>query len=141
MTEGRESTKGLDRRTIAALEPFFAAARAEVDAPPLALFSAILADAGRVSAERSAHAPEPTGGDAPPAERRGRFELVGGWRGLASLAACAVLGFWIGIAGNVTIEDGKVWAGSSTASADALVADSGTGDPVDAFFDLAATER
>jgi hypothetical protein len=59
---------------------------------------------------------------------------------LTALAACAAIGFWIGIAGRVTIEDGAVWAGSPTAAMDATDADTGLEDPVVAFFDLASVE-
>ena len=156
------------------LAPWFAAARAEAADPPLALLSAILADAGEIGAARAAGpeaAPAPIAPVAAPAavaraavtpgaapvpiapeaasaavraapRRSGRRWLqgVGGWKGLTALAACAAIGFWIGIAGRVTIEDGAVWAGSPTAAMDATDADTGLEDPVVAFFDLASVE-
>ena len=51
----------------------------------------------------------PPRGSAPPRRRRARpgaargaVEPIGGWRGLAALAACAAFGFWLGLAGGVT---------------------------------------
>lgn len=130
------------------LTPWFAAARAEAADPPLALLSAILADAGEIGAARTAAvarepepepAPEPVAvpAAAPSRPKRRWLQGVGGWKGLTALAACAAIGFWIGIAGRVTIEDGAVWAGSPTAAVDA---ESGLDDPVVAFFDLASVE-
>lgn len=115
------------------LEPWFAAAREAPADPPLALLSAILGDAAAVSAERqgTVAARRPAGG---PAERR-VFDVVGGWKGLGALAACAAIGFWMGLAGQVTIEDGAVWSGSR-----AVAADTSPDDPVGAFFDLAMAE-
>ncbi len=115
----------------AALEPFFAAARATEPPPSLALLSAILADAADAGAARL---PAPR-----PARRsawrrlRGLAEPLGGWRGLAALGACAAIGFWVGVAGGVSIEGGSVWTGSTPAEASA--------DPVGAFFDLASAEQ
>lgn len=109
-----------------ALESWFAAARAEPAGPPLALFSAILGDAAAVTAERR-----------PPLPRRKQAVLggIGGWKGLTGLAACAAVGFWIGIAGQVTIENGTVWSGAGTVTSEAM-----PDDPVGAFFDLASAE-
>ena len=56
---------------------------------------------------------------------------------MTALAACVAVGFWIGLAGRVTIEDGAVWAGTRAVAADA---DSAPDDPVVAFFDLASVE-
>lgn len=115
-------------RDAAALAPFFAEARARELGPTTALLSAILADAGAVAAERRAPAlPMPSG----------RFRRLGGWRGLVALAACAVLGFWIGIAGNVPIEAGTNASASYDSDASS---DSGADDQLGAFYDLASLE-
>lgn len=113
----------------AALAAFFAAARADEPPVPMALLSAILADAAELAAER-APAPAPV---ARPARRRlGRlFDPLGGWRGATALAACALVGFWIGIAGDIAIDGTSVQAGTTVADSD---------DPVVEFFDLAALE-
>lgn len=133
------------------LEPWFAAARAERAEPSLGLLTAILADAGAVGAERAAGGgvqpgaalrpavaegalPARREGSAVHGRRRG-LDGLGGWKGLAALAACAAAGFWIGIAGQVTIEDGTVWSGAR-----AVAADTAPDDPVGAFFDLASAE-
>jgi len=118
------------------LAPWFAAARAEAADPPLALLSAIIADAGAIGAMRTA-AITPAPVPATPGPRRRWLQGVGGWKGLTALAACAAVGFWIGIAGRVTIEDGAVWAGTRTVAANAEAAPD---DPVVAFFDLASVE-
>ena len=60
------------------------------------------------------------------------FEPLGGWRGLAALGACAALGFWLGIAGNLTVDGATVIAGTASESA---------ADGVDAFFDYASLEQ
>ena len=113
----------------AALAPFFAAARAAEPPPPVHLLSAILADAAVAQAART-----------PPAEpvrraRRGRAlrfaAPIGGWRAVAALAACAALGFWLGLAGEVSIDGATVSAGAAIAETD---------DPVGEFFDLASVE-
>lgn len=109
-----------------ALEAWFAAARAEPAEPPLALMSAILGDAAIVTAERR---------PAPPRRKPAVLGGIGGWKGLTALAACAAVGFWIGIAGQVTIENGAVWSGAGTVASDAT-----PDDPVGAFFDLASAE-
>jgi hypothetical protein len=119
----------------AMLDPWFAAVRAEPAEPPLALLSAIVGDAAAVSLERRTAAavlPPPT---PPQAIGRPVADVVGGWKGLTALAACAATGFWIGIAGQVTVEDGRVWSGQGTVAAEAS-----PDDPVGAFFDLAAAE-
>jgi hypothetical protein len=112
----------------AALAPFFAAARAAAPEPSTALLSAILADAAEAGAARRA----------PPARapRRSRWRdavapALGGWRGAAALAACALFGFWLGLAGGVSLDGTTLQAGSTAA------ADDGS---VEAFFDLAAVE-
>ncbi|MFT3972630.1 MAG: hypothetical protein QM699_04035 [Amaricoccus sp.] len=125
------------------LEPWFAAARAERTDPPLALLAAILDDAVAVGAGRAPMAPvlvaEPEPDVAavialePDAPRRRLGAL--GWKAMTALAACALLGFWIGIAGRVTIEDGAVWSGARAVAADTV-----PDDPVGAFFDLASAE-
>lgn len=115
-----------------ALEPWFAAARAESAEPPLALYSAILGDAAAVAAERRPPLPRR---EQPVAHGGGGISGIGGWKGLTALAACAAVGFWIGIAGQVTIENGAVWSGAKTLASDAT-----PDDPVGAFFDLASAE-
>jgi hypothetical protein len=118
-----------DEAAAAALAPFFAAARATTPDPPVSLLSAILADA----AEATAPQPAPAATSAP-ARARWRAALapaLGGWRAATALAACALLGFWLGLAGGVTIEGTTLQAGAAAAEAD---------DPVEAFFDLAAVE-
>jgi hypothetical protein len=117
----------------AALAPFFAAAQADAPELPTRLLNAMLADAADVAAVRPRPAPA-----APPTPwwRRIRpFEPIGGWRGLAALGACAALGFWIGIAGGVTVEGGTVWAGSGSTVSEVAT------DPVGEFFDLASAEN
>lgn len=112
------------------LERFFAAARAEQDAgdgPNLALFAAILRDAAIVTAERDA-VPE---GPAPAPVRR--FAAIGGWPGFAAMAACAVVGFWAGIAGNLSLD------GTTLERSTSLVASAE--DPVDAFYTLGTGEN
>ncbi len=133
MTEnGRPTspTHGRDAAEAAALEPFFAAARAADRGPTTTLLSAILGDAADVSAERRAAAAHPV-----PGPRGGYLRTIGGWRGLTALAACAALGFWLGIAGEVPIDPGQ----SSWSSYDAS-GDASTDDQVGAFFDLASAE-
>lgn len=151
------------------LEPWFAAVRGEPAEPPLALLSAILADAAAVDDARNAAPPgtagtpavvaavkpvamesvaletvavEPALVAAPsipsalpsaPAEEDGHRTRA--WKAFAALAACAALGFWIGLAGQVTIEDGAVWSGVRSAAAE-----DAPDDPVGAFFDLASLE-
>lgn len=117
------------------LEPWFAAAREEPADPPLALLSAILADAASVSAERQETTLDRRPTDRGEAVDRRVFDIVGGWKGLGALAACAAVGFWMGLAGQVTIENGTVWSGSSSVAADAT-----PDDPVGAFYDLAMAE-
>ena len=128
-----------------ALEPFFAAARAADRAggrgPTTALLSAILADAAAVASERRA-------AEAPAAVRRrgGYLRTLGGWPGLTALAACAALGFWLGIAGEVTIDTGQsAWSSSWSGpwSSDGAGDDTAAGDGADqlgAFYDLASAE-
>ena len=104
----------------AALAPFFAAARAAAPEPPVRLLSAILADAAEASAPHSA-----------PVAARWRAVPALGWRGATALAACAALGFWLGLAGGVTIDGATLQAGT-------LAADGG--DPIETFLELAAME-
>ena len=114
------------------LARWFAAARDDDPAPPPALLNAILADAADVAAARADAV-------APPARRGWRrpafLAPIGGWGGLATLGACAVLGFWLGIAGNLAL-DGT----SLTTSAATLASDDDAGG-VDAFFDYASLEQ
>jgi hypothetical protein len=119
-----------DRRTMtpddeAALAPFFAAARAAPPEPPLRLLSAILADAAE------AGAPAPAAPAAPPRWRTVLAPALGGWRAATALAACALLGFWLGLAGGVTIDGTTLQAGSFAADG---------GDPIETFLELAAAE-
>ncbi|HET9068288.1 MAG TPA: hypothetical protein VFN28_06560 [Amaricoccus sp.] len=129
MTPYRDTPPSADE---AALAPFFAAARAGETPPQTALLSAILADAAEVHAARAAP-PAP----ALPAARKPRFGArllapIGGWGGLAALGACAALGFWLGLAGNLSLDGTTL----TTAAA------SQTGDAgVDAFFDYASLEQ
>jgi hypothetical protein len=113
----------------AALESFFAAARAAEQAPRTALLSAILADAAEVQAARAV----------PPAPAPGRprrtarlLAPIGGWRGLAALGACAALGFWLGVAGDLSLDGATLTTAAAAESAD---------DGVDAFFDYASLEQ
>ncbi len=111
-----------------ALAPFFAAARAEEEAPRTGLLSAILADAAEVHAARTAiPAPAPRGGWGPRL-----LAPIGGWGGLAALGACAAVGFWLGIAGNLSIDGTTLTAGAASES---------SADGVGAFFDLASLEQ
>jgi hypothetical protein len=111
-----------DAAALAALAPFFAAARTAPPEPALVLRSAILADAAEAVPPS---APTPT-------RRRALAPAFGFWRGAAALAACALLGFWLGLAGSVTIDGATLQAGT------AVAADSA--DPIETFFDLAAME-
>jgi hypothetical protein len=111
----------------ALLAPFFAVARAEAAAPTTALLSAILADAAAASASRAAQ-------PAPAPRARRRLEPIGGWRGLAALAACALLGLWLGLAGRVSLDAAPGWTGLQTAD------DVNGDEEVGAFFDLASVE-
>jgi hypothetical protein len=49
-----------------------------------------------------------------------------------ALGACAAVGFWLGIAGNLTVDGATVIAGTASESA---------ADGVDAFFDYASLEQ
>lgn len=138
MAEWRESGGPAEEERT--LDPWFAAARSETPEPPLALLSAILGDAAEVSAERVVvpaedAAAEMVAAKPVPLRRQRRFDGIGGWKGLAALAACAAMGFWAGIAGQVTVEDGALWTGHASA-----VAETVPEDPVGAFFDLASVE-
>ena len=116
----------------AALAPFFAAARAAPPDPSTSLLSAILADAAEAVA-----APKPTAPARAPVRLRLRDAVapaLGGWRGATALAACAALGFWLGIAGGISIDGTTLQAGT------ALVAADDGADPVESLFDLAAVE-
>ncbi|HRO11943.1 hypothetical protein [Amaricoccus sp.] len=121
-----------DAEDEAALAAFFAAARAEEEGPSVALLSAILADAAGIHADRAVA----------PAARRflpagsgwGARLLapIGGWRGIAVLGGCAAFGFWLGLAGNLSLDGTTL---TTVAASESAV----TG--VDAFFDLAALEQ
>ena len=112
----------------AALAPFFAAARAAPPEPPRA---AAVGDprrrggGGRAAARRAG----PRGRDAGDAVA----PALGGWRGATALAACAALGFWLGLAGGG--DDRR----HDAAGRDGLVAADG-GTRSRAFFELAAME-
>ncbi len=118
----------------AALRPFFVAARAAEVPPRTALLSAILADAADVAAaQRLAPAPAPARSAGLAARLRRSVAPLGGWRGLTTLAASAALGFWLGLAGNLSIDGTTLSVGqAAAASAD---------DPVADFFDLASAEN
>ena len=134
MTPDRDTPISDDEAVLA---PFFAAARAEEAPPPTALLSAILADAAEVHAARTTPAhPAPT----PPA-RRPRFGArllspIGGWGGLAALGACAAFGFWLGLAGDLSLDGGTL----TTVAADQSD-DGGADIGVGAFFDYASLEQ
>jgi hypothetical protein len=70
-----------ERRAEEALEPFFAAARARESAPPVPLLHAILKDAAEADRPRARMR-----------RLRAAVAPVGGWPGLAALAACAAPG-------------------------------------------------
>lgn len=95
------------RRDEAALAPYFAAARQAPPEPPLALLSAILADAGAVGA-----APAPVPAPARHPARR--------WGGASALAASALLGFWVGLSGSFSLDGTTLQAG--TAGDDSVLA-------------------
>lgn len=101
------------------LEAFFAAARAETVPPRSTLYGAILADAAAASAGRAALAAIPP-----------RRRLP--WAAASALAACAALGFWVGLVGTGDY-------GTASLRSAAAFSDDGP-DPVDAFFDLASVE-
>jgi hypothetical protein len=113
----------------ALLESFFAAARAEEEAPRTALLSAILADAGEVHAARAA---PPVPAARRPARSARFLAPIGGWRGLAALGACAALGFWLGVAGNLSLDGATLTTAAAGESA---------AEGVDAFFDYASLEQ
>ena len=124
------------RRDAATLAPFFAAARQNEPAPSRALFSAILADAGEVSAARAASTdaepfaarPRPRAATRQP--RRSLLAVLGGWKVATTLVAASAIGFWVGLSGTVELGGGT----DLTAMAEAQ------GDPVAGFFDLASAE-
>ena len=127
-----EATSG----DAAALAPFFAAARATAPEPPLDLLSAILADAAEAGAPHPIPARGPATARPDRPRRRSLAATLGGWRGATALAACAALGFWLGIAGSVTVDGGMLRSdAASYASASAYGA-----DPVETFLDLASLE-
>jgi hypothetical protein len=103
----------------AALRPFFAAARAAEPPVRTDFLTAILSDAAAVRA-----APPP-----PVAAAPRRFAAIGGWGGLAALAASAAVGFWLGTTGALPVDERAM-------AETAAVAES----PVAEFFDLAAAE-
>jgi hypothetical protein len=85
----------------AALDAILAEARGP--APDAALLARIVADAASVAAGRARPAPRvvrrPGWGRRLAEALGGLAEPLGGWRGATALAACAVAGFWLGIAG------------------------------------------
>ena len=123
----RHRDEGHDEEVLA---PFFAAARRETPDPSLALLSAILADAGEVSAARAATAARPAGAAPPRPARRRLLAAFGGWRVAAAFTAAATVGFWVGLAGTVELSDAAPWTTSAELQA----------DPVAGFFDLASAE-
>lgn len=132
MTTGSDDSSRRDEATLA---PYFAAARRSEPAPPRALLSAILADAGEVSAARAAQlavSSEPPSRPRAAAARprRGLLAALGGWQVAATLVAASAFGFWIGLSGTVELGGGA----GLTASAETQ------GDPVAGFFDLASAE-
>lgn len=139
--EGRPMTG--DEATLA---PFFRAAQ-EVEAPlPPALLAAILADAAAVTAERRPGLPERQRAGRAGGGRwslRGLLAPVGGWAGAAVLGVSAAVGFWVGIAGGVSIgADGTVQAESRwTVDWEQAASGDETGlDPVASFYDYAGLE-
>jgi hypothetical protein len=101
------------------LEAFFAAAGREEVAPSPALIAAVLADAAAVTSAREAHR-----------SRRAAARWRGWVPATAALAASALLGFWIGVAG----EGAQVSLFAETTAGEAE-------DPVGGFFDLASAEN
>ena len=75
----------------------------------------------RRSCRRSSPTPPrspPRGATAPPAPapagrrwRGGLAAALGGWRGAAALAACGLFGFWLGLAGGVSLDGTTLQAG------------------------------
>lgn len=128
MTTGPEDRNPRDEATLA---PFFAAARLGEPAPPRDLITAILADAGEVSAARATAPPVAAARAAARPPRRGLLASLGGWRVATALAAASVFGFWVGLTGTVDVSSRVGW----TAAADET-----GGDPVTEFFDLASAE-
>lgn len=112
-----------DTEAAQRLAPYFEAARAEARDPSVALLSAIIADAGRLQAGRR---------PPPGAPRRLVVRAGGAWRASAALAACALLGFWLGTAGDLPIA-----AGYLATSRDEVAS---AGDPVETFLELASME-
>jgi hypothetical protein len=114
-------------REDAALAPFFAEARkrdAETEVPSV-LMARMMADADAVRVIPTRQAVRSGG------LLEGIREAFGGWRGAATLAACAVAGIWIGVSDVSETASTMIWAGGSDAAAE---------DPVTAFFDLAAAD-
>ena len=112
--------------TAAALEPFFAAARADTEAPRLALLSAILADAAAV---QTAYRVEPVGLPAPrpPASRRSAA-------GAASPPSQPARRSASGSASPAKSRSMPAPPGAASIPAES------TADQVGAFFDLASSE-
>lgn len=75
----------------AGLETFFDAARQEAPAPPGDLLA-------RIEAQALAEQPRPGAGRSPVRGLPGQLRLaLGGWPGLAGLAAACAAGVWIGV--------------------------------------------
>jgi len=115
------TTEDLDAAKM--LAPYFDAARMRTQDPSVALLSAIIADAAAVQAARN---------PPPPAWRRLLDPARRTWPASAALAACALLGFWVGVAGTVSIDPTSFATTLSDGSTDA--------DPVATFLELAAME-
>jgi hypothetical protein len=124
------------RPTEGALGAFFDAARAAPVIPPVTLTAAILADAEALLPRSAAPQRPPS----PPPQQHGLWRRIGalarpigGWGGMAALAGCLALGFWVGASGpGADIAAAALW--TEAAAADAAV------DSVDGFFDLASGE-
>jgi len=82
------------------LEDFFSAAKTVQVMPDTALMARILQDAAVVQAE--IQAPQPM----PETSLWADFvEMLGGWRGVSGLTACACAGLWFGFATPQTVSD------------------------------------
>lgn len=118
----------------ALLAGWFAEARADAAPPSTALLSAILADAAEIAAARTPAAAAPPEPARASWWRPAFLAPIGGWGGLATLGACAVVGFWLGTAGNLALD------GTSLTTAAAVASDADA-QGVDAFFDYASLEQ
>lgn len=89
------------------LEDVFEALRRTRPAASAALFERIMEDAERISAARAPRV------ETPGRQRRGLFSALGGWPGLAGLAASALAGVWIGVAQPTGFDPLSVLPGSA----------------------------